>query len=214
MLRQDETFNTNVAAGLPGATNRDNAGRTSPDAQSNLVAGNILVTSRPINSVTATARYRFFEYENDTPMHAFTNTFAPAGNPTAGTVTTNAERYTRQNAGLDIAWRPNRQVSVKGGYEYEYWHRGDFDGQEFFGTSENSAKVAVDLTPVNWFLGRVTLHLRGSELITGTAITHSPGTAYPVDKYNYAIGSATTWIPSSSFLPVGDVYPSFNVGLR
>jgi MtrB/PioB family decaheme-associated outer membrane protein len=184
-LRQDETFNTNVAAGLPGATNADNAGMTSPDAKSNLVAGNILLTSRPINSVTATARYRFFEYENDTPMHAFTNRVAQNGNVTAGTFTTNAERYTRQNAGLDIVWRPNRQVSVKGGYEYEYWHRGDFDGKDF-GTAENIAKVAVDLTPVNWFLGRVSYTYGIRNLGEGYGIDPLAGNGVGFYKFNYA----------------------------
>jgi MtrB/PioB family decaheme-associated outer membrane protein len=184
MLRQDETFLTNVAAGLPGARNTDDAGNTSPDAKSNLVSGNILLTSRPINSVTATARYRYFEYQNDMPTHVFTNTVAQNGNVTTGTVTTTAERYTKQNAGMDIGWRPMRQVSFKAGYEYEHWQRGDFDGKSF-GTSENIAKAAVDVTPIDWILGRVT-YTYGNRNLEGYGADPLAGNGPGFLKFNYA----------------------------
>ncbi len=159
MLRQDETFINNIPVTGTGLTqtNADSLGRTSPDAQANLVLGNILLTSRPINNVTATARYRYFGYQNDTPVHDFPFGYWQAGatyaSPTR--MVSKQERYTRQSAGLDLGWRPFRQVSLKGGYEYEHWHRGDIDGQNF-GTAENTLKASVDVTPVNWLLGRVT----------------------------------------------------------
>ena len=160
MLRQDETFLNNIAAPGTGLTQRntDDAGRNSPDAKANLVSGNILLTSRPFNSVTATARYRYFEYQNDTPVHTFTNVLTPSGlMSSTSTVsgTTTEERFTKQNAGFDLGWRPIQQVSLKGGYEYEHWNRGDFDDKSF-STDEQSAKAAVDVTPIDWLLGRVT----------------------------------------------------------
>ena len=184
MLRQDETFLTNVAAGSPGATNTDNAGNTSPDAKSNLVSGNILITSRPINSVTATARYRYFEYQNDLPTHAFTNTVAQNGNVTTGTFTTTANNYTKQNAGMDIGWRPLRQVSFKAGYEYEHWYRSDVDDKSF-GTSEHIGKAAVDVTPNDWILGRVT-YIYGNRNLEGYGVDPLAGNGPGFLKFNYA----------------------------
>jgi MtrB/PioB family decaheme-associated outer membrane protein len=184
MLRQDETFLTNVAAGLAGATNADSQGRTSADAKANLVAGNILLTSRPLTNVTATARYRYFEYQNDTPIHSFVNTFAPNGNLVAGTLTSGQERFTRQTGSFDLGWRPVRQVSVKGGYEYEHWSRGDFDGKNF-GTDEHSLKASMNVTPVNWLLGRVS-YTYGNRNLANYGNDPLAGNGPGFLKFNYA----------------------------
>jgi hypothetical protein len=113
MLRQDQGFeystqNTNLTR-----TNRDDAGRTSADAQANLVSGNILLTSRPLNNVTATARYRYFEYQNDMPLHSFTNNVYDSGGTSAVSVSTLNEGYTRQTAGIDLGWRPISALALK-----------------------------------------------------------------------------------------------------
>ena len=176
MEQQNETFLNNIAVPGTGLTqkNTDDAGNSSADARANLISGNFLLTSRPLSSVSVTARYRYFDYQNDTPSHTFTNLLAPAGTlafnnltgwGTGASATTAQVRITKQNAGLDIGWRPNPQVSFKGGYEYEHWDRGDVDGQSF-GTGENTAKAAVDVTPIDWLLGRLTYtygvrHLNG-----------------------------------------------------
>ncbi|MBI4842619.1 MAG: MtrB/PioB family outer membrane beta-barrel protein, partial [candidate division NC10 bacterium] len=153
LLRQDETFLPNIYNTAVASTNADDAGKTSPDAKADILLGNIQLTSRPIKQVTATARYRFFEYMNDMPQHVFTGTSFPEGMGRAQTHATLQERFTKQNAGFDLGWRPIRPVSLKAGYEYEHWNRGDREARS---TDEHTGKFSVDTTPVDWFLGRVT----------------------------------------------------------
>lgn len=152
MLRQDEAFLNNAPNSVLTVRNTDDAGNSSPDAKANLILGNLQLTSRPINSVTATARYRYFEYQNDTPQHTFSFSY-PEGIGPAQVHSTLQERYTKQNAGFDLGWRPLRTISLKTGYEYEHWNRGD---RETNSTSEHIGKVSADFTPMDWFLGRVT----------------------------------------------------------
>ena len=152
MLRQDETFLDNAPNPVLTVRNTDDAGNSSPDAKANLIMGNIQLTSRPINSVTATARYRYFEYQNDTPQHTFSFSY-PEGIGPAQVHSTLQERYTKQNAGFDLGWRPIRMISLKTGYEYEHWNRGD---REVTSTNEHVGKIAADFNPIDWFLGRVT----------------------------------------------------------
>lgn len=231
MLRQDQTFPNNVAVAGTGLTptNTDTAGKSSPDAQANLISGNILFTSRPVNNVTATARYRYFEYQNDTPVHDFgasTPTgllyVGPLGVPggyyyntnsgfASATATTKQEHYTKQNAGADISWRPIRQVSLKGGYEYEHWSRGDFEGRNF-GTDEHMAKAAVDVTPIDWLLGRVT-YTYGIRNLSGDYLAAGPDLSGPgFYKFNYADRVRNRVDLLLQFSPWETFTPSLNFG--
>ena len=220
MLRQDQTFVNNV--GAPGLvvtpTNADDAGKTSADAKANLVSGSVLLTSRPVKNVTMTARYRYFEYQNDTPTHSFTDTVAPDGDVLLGTTyTATLERYTRQNAGIDIGWRPIRQVSLKAGYAYEHWSRGDVDGKSF-GTDEHIGRASVDWTPTNWFLGQAT-YTFGYRNLNGYGVDPQAGSGAGFLKFNYAdrvrnradallqFARWETFTPSLNF---GYAYDNFN----
>jgi MtrB/PioB family decaheme-associated outer membrane protein len=245
MLRQDQAFVNNIAAAGTGLTpmNTDDAGRNSADAKANLISGNFLFTARPIDNVTATARYRYFEYQNDTPTHVFSDTISPITptgllyrNTATGRVTydttatdyasgtTSQEHYTRQNAGADIRWRPIRQVSIKGGYEYEHWSQGDVEGRNF-GTDENIAKAAVDVTPIDWFLGRVT-YTYGVRNLNGDYSAYGSDPSGPgFYKFNYAdrvrnrvdvllqFSPWETFTPSLSFGYAGDNYSHSMWGL-
>jgi MtrB/PioB family decaheme-associated outer membrane protein len=214
MLRQDETFLNNIAAPGTGLTQRntDDAGNNSPDAKSNLVSGNILLTSRPFNSVTATARYRYFEYQNDMPEHIFTNVLSPSGLMSSSATisgTTTEERFTKQNAGFDLGWRPFRQVSFKTGYEYEHWNRGDFDDKSF-STDEQMAKAAVDVTPIDWLLGRVTYTYGVRDLSGDYGLDPASGPGFY--KFNYADRVRNRVDLLLQLSPWETFTPSFNFG--
>lgn len=151
LLRQDETFLVNTRNTAQTQRSTDDAGNTSPDAKADIVLANLQVTSRPIKQVTATARYRFFEYQNDMPLHTFSFSY-PEGVGAAQVHSTKQERFQKQNAGFDLGWRPIRPISLKAGYEFEHWKRGD---REVTTTDEHIGKFTADVTPVEWFLGRV-----------------------------------------------------------
>ncbi len=190
MLRQDATFNPNTQNPFLNPTNADEDGRTSADAKHNLVLGNIVLTSRPINNVTATARYRYFDYQNDTPTHVFSAVLPTGQGPETGANEDQPDnlRYTKQNAGFDLGWHPIRMLSLKGGYEYEHWNRSQFEG-ETFSTSEHIGKFAADVTPLDWLLGRVT-YTYGNRDISGFNIPSFLSTDDPTlpqsIKFNYA----------------------------
>ncbi len=213
MLRQDQTFefstgNTNLA----GRRNTDDAGRSSADAQTNLLLGNIVLTSRPINPLNVTARYRYYELQNDMPKHTFTNTIYPGGGTTAASAESKNERYTKQNAGIDFGYRPIRMLSLKAGYEYEHWNRGDYGltpGQSF-SNAEHIGKFAADVTPVDWFLGRVT-YTYGDRSVTG--YDFDPATELPQSiKYNYAPRTRNRVDALAQFMFWETLTPSLSIG--
>lgn len=208
LLRQDESFLVNVPNTAVLQTSADDTGKTSPDAKANLVNGNIQLTSRPFNSVTATARYRYFEYQNDTPFHMFSQSW-PEGALGAQSHSTKQERFTKQNAGLDLGWRPIQQVAFKAGYEYEHWNRGDFEDQSF-SNDEHIGKFAVDVTPMDWFLGRVT-YTYGDRTVEG--FDFDPATMLPqAIKYNYADRRRNRVDALLQFTPWETLTPSINFG--
>ncbi len=210
MLRQDQTFEFSTEnTALAGRRNFDDAGNTSPDAKTNLGLGNIMLTSRPINSVTATLRYRYFNLQNDMPSHTFTNDVYVGGGTTVGSAQTKQERYTKQNAGFDLGWRPIQQVALKVGYEYEHWNRGDYEGQSF-SNDEHTGKVSTDVTPVDWLLGRVTYSYgyRGVSGFEEDRTTLLPQST----KYNYADRKRNRLDMLFQFSPWETLSPSVNFG--
>ena len=59
--------------------------------------------------------------------------------------------YTRQNAGAELNWRPNRQWNVGAAYGYE---RYDGMAADTNATNENSGKVFADWKPTSWMTAR------------------------------------------------------------
>jgi MtrB/PioB family decaheme-associated outer membrane protein len=223
MQRQDETFVNNVGASGVGVTptNVDTSGNTSPNAKADLVLGNFRVSSRPLSNVTTTAFYRYFARQNDSDSHTFAETYP--NNTNAGAESTVAERFTKQNGGLDIGWRALRPLALKAGYEYEHWNRGDYDGQSF-GTSEHIGKAAADITPTDWFLGRVT-YTYGNRNLYHYSGDPAAGNGPGFLKFNYAdrvrnrvdallqFSPWETFTPSLSFGYTSDNYNKSAYGL-
>ncbi len=168
--RQDETFLPyTTVTGFTG--NTTDAGASSPDARINVVHANANLTTRPLRNVTLTSRYRYYELENHTPEHTFTNVVSglstkglSPGDTTPGATTTTLLTtgptvhsnepiaFRKQNASQDIAWRIIPQVTAKAGYEWEHWNRKD---REAASTNEHILKGAVDVRPWTWLLGRL-----------------------------------------------------------
>jgi MtrB/PioB family decaheme-associated outer membrane protein len=139
-------------------------------AQTSLV--NLNVSSRPIDPLTLTARYRFFNYDDKSaPKPADSPAFAvgvlddrcpTAGlNPCVLAATSFTEElpkprpsYDKHNLDLDARLRILQPVAftVGGG-----WERFDRDrGREVEKSDEFFAKAAVDVTPADWLSARVT----------------------------------------------------------
>jgi MtrB/PioB family decaheme-associated outer membrane protein len=155
--RQNETFLPHTTtAGFTG--NTTDAGASSPDAKMNVILANVGLSTRPLRDVTAVARYRYYELDNETPVHTFTNVLNPGDlTPVAGAANASSSNvpigFRKQNASTDIAWRITSQITAKAGYEWERWGRTLREVRE---SNEHIAKGAVDVRPGERLLGRLT----------------------------------------------------------
>jgi len=174
MWRQDETFLPYTS--LAGAGNTTDSGASSPDAKMNIVLGNLGLTTRPLRNVTTTTKYRYYELDNDTAEHTFTNVLSGGGDITpvpASVHTSEPLAFRKQNANQEVAWRIIPQVTVKGLYEWEHWNRHD---REVESSNEHIFGGVVDVRPWSWILGRFkythsvkTIHAGGYVPLGGNA---------------------------------------------
>ena len=150
LWRQNQTF-------LPVSTletrNFSDAGATSPDAKMNVLLTNLYLTSRPLRDVTATARYRYYHLDNDTPVQTFTGVLRPGDTDPAQTKSNLPISFRKQNVSADVAWRLSSKLTAKAGYEWEHWGR---SFREAAKTDEHIAKASVDYKPLGWLLSRLT----------------------------------------------------------
>jgi hypothetical protein len=61
--------------------------------------------------------------------------------------------YTKQNAGAELDWRPDKRWNIGGGYGYE---RYDWTRADAAATNENQGKLFVDYKPWLWVTSRLT----------------------------------------------------------
>jgi MtrB/PioB family decaheme-associated outer membrane protein len=116
--------------------------------------GNIQLTSRPLPApVSLTARYRYYDFDNRTPVLEFPARVRTDQTLIAGTIHNEPYSYTKQNAGVDVGWRPFTPVSLKAGWGWEQWSR-PREMREVGVTDEHTPRVALDVTPVDWLLLR------------------------------------------------------------
>jgi MtrB/PioB family decaheme-associated outer membrane protein len=110
-------------------------------------------TSRPFDPVTFGLRYRFYDYADDSHTITFpgvaVNDASLSGSRSAGRWS-----YRKQNADIDARTRLLETLALTTGVGWERWdrnaHREVPVSDEFF------AKAAVDATPTDWLLARVT----------------------------------------------------------
>jgi len=185
MWRQDETFlpwGTVANPALGFISNTTDEGASSPDAKMNVVLGNVGLTMRPLRNVTTTTKYRYYELDNETPVHSFNTVLTggagvlSGGGDTAPNATAHHSEplaFRKQNASQEVAWRIIPQVTVKGAYEWEHWNRHD---REVESTNEHALRGIVDVRPLSWILSRFsythsvkTIHAGGYVPLGGNA---------------------------------------------
>jgi MtrB/PioB family decaheme-associated outer membrane protein len=151
---QDDTF-------LPHTNNPTLAGSSSLVLPASNLDGfvqtillNLNAVSRPLPSLTLTAKYRLYDLIDDSDELVF------PGHVIDDRTLVNEPRqsrdfsYLKQNAELDARWRFGTPVALTGGIGWEYWDRSQ--SREAPTTNEYFGKLALDVTPVDWFLGRLT----------------------------------------------------------
>lgn len=177
MWQQDETFLPwTTVAGFTG--NTTDAGASSPDAKMNIVHGNVNLTTRPLRDVTATTRYRYYELDNETPVHTFSQVLSGGGDQSVSLAATNVHEnepmaFRKQNASQEVAWRIFRPITLKGIYEWEHWNRAH---REVESSNEHTFRGVMDIQPWRWLLARLsysqgvrTIHSGGYDPLGGNA---------------------------------------------
>jgi MtrB/PioB family decaheme-associated outer membrane protein len=141
------TINT-LLAGAPGLV----LPQDSLDGKVQTYLANVLMTARPLPELDLRARYRYYDFHNDTPVLDF-----PAHVVNDATLTPDERRnvpnsYERQQASFDGSYRFTREVTLRGGPFWDQWSRSQ--DREVSRLDEYGAKLALDLRPARWALVR------------------------------------------------------------
>jgi MtrB/PioB family decaheme-associated outer membrane protein len=150
-LRQDESFlpyTINAAitgcGGTPGAPCNTTASlpATSLNGDKQTLAMNYTLISVPWKSFQIKAAYRHYDYNNNTPVRAFTPTEGDVGTPSAAGVENTPFGFNRKNFELTGNWFFAKKSSVKLGYQTEWMDRSHRDVEH---SVEHSLVGALDV---------------------------------------------------------------------
>jgi MtrB/PioB family decaheme-associated outer membrane protein len=147
---------------------------------------NFNATTRPLRPLALTLKYRLFNRNDmsddlDFPAHVINDRTLVAEERVAG-----RPDYTRQDLELDGRWRFGYPAAVTIGGGWEYWSRGSH--RETSTSNEYFAKAALDITPVDWLLARLTY--RPSFRRIGDYNTFAPQTTVVEDPSALAQGQS------------------------
>jgi MtrB/PioB family decaheme-associated outer membrane protein len=105
------------------------------------------ITTKITPELTSKLTYRYYNFQNNTPELLFVND-PNRDNAGGETVNSLSMAYIKQNAGVDLNWRPTKEWNLGAAYGFERydWTRADVNA-----TNENSGKVYGDWKPMSWF---------------------------------------------------------------
>ena len=151
--------------------------RPTADVTARVTAMNYLFTSRPVNTVWFSARYRLYEFDNRTVPFKITNSVNYDTTVVALNKTSEPFGQTRHTFDADATYSPIRHVGFRAGYTREEVDRTYRIVEK---TTEDIGRASVDLTGVAW------LSVRG-------VFEHSKRRGTPVDALELlAIGEQPT----------------------
>jgi MtrB/PioB family decaheme-associated outer membrane protein len=117
--------------------------RTTAEVKARVTAMNYTFTSRPVNDLFFSARYRQYEFDNQTPLFTVTN----GVNYDTAIVALNKETepagYTRHTFDGDASYSPFKYVGFRAGYTREQINRTFRIVED---TTEDTGRASIDLT--------------------------------------------------------------------
>ena len=129
-----------------------------PQRSLNGVVGTALVnlnaTSRPIQPLTLTLKYRMFDLRDHSDEPIFAGHVVNDRTLVAEERTSPRFGYTKHNLDLDGRWKFGQPLAVTLGAGWERWDR--VDHREAPRSDEIFGKVALDVTPWEWLVARLT----------------------------------------------------------
>ena len=123
--------------------------RATAEADAHVFSTNLNLVSRPSKDFRVTARFRDYDYNNNTPATTITNYVAyDSSIGTSSTLGPELYAHTRTNFDADATWSGLQPLAVTAGYSFN--HTG-YDFRIFDGTSENVLRLSADATGSQWF---------------------------------------------------------------
>lgn len=141
---------------------------------------NLSATTRPLRPLTLSLKYRLFD-RNDMsddlslPAHVVNDRTLVVETRVPG-----RPDYTRHNVDLDGRWRFGQPAAVTLGGGWERWDRGSH--REVPTSDEYFAKAALDVTPVDWFLAKLTYRPSFRRISTYNTTAHHEHTVIDEDS--------------------------------
>jgi MtrB/PioB family decaheme-associated outer membrane protein len=123
------------------------------DGQVGIFLFDVNATSRPLSPLTLRARYRLFDFDDMRDELVFDGHVVNDRTLVREPRIAGEWSYTKQNADLDARWRFGQPVALTVGGGWERWDRNRH--REVPTSDEYSAKAAVDVTPLDWLLARL-----------------------------------------------------------
>jgi MtrB/PioB family decaheme-associated outer membrane protein len=157
---------------------------------------NLNLTSRPLPvPVTFTTKYRFYELQDVSDVVKFSDFILNDQNTiTRGPHWSERFGYRKQNGDTEARWQIAQPVALTMGAGWERWNRPDT--REVPITNEAFGKLALDATPTDWLMTRLTYtpsFRRGNYYNTGAlpqveqdTSPGEPGQSYLLRKYDEA----------------------------
>ncbi|MBI3680629.1 MAG: MtrB/PioB family decaheme-associated outer membrane protein [Acidobacteria bacterium] len=112
---------------------------------------NYTATSNPLPALTLTARYRSYDYNNNTPSLVFSNYVRADADMPGPARRSLPYAYNRQNLGLEASWQFLNKHALKAGYDME---RFDREHRDTTRSNEHTGGVTLDINPKKWLLVR------------------------------------------------------------
>jgi MtrB/PioB family decaheme-associated outer membrane protein len=127
---------------------------TSMDGSVGTTLINLNATTRPLNPLTLSARYRLYDFHDMTDELLFPGHVINDRSLVIEDRNSARFGYTRHNVDVDGRWRFGKPLALTIGGGWERWDR--VNHREVPVTDEVFAKAAIDATPVDWLLARLT----------------------------------------------------------
>jgi MtrB/PioB family decaheme-associated outer membrane protein len=115
---------------------------------------NANVTSRPLPPLTLSLKYRLFDFNDMTDEFVIPGTVVNDRSLTPEGSHVHRFPFTRHNVDADARWRFGSMVAATLGGGWERWNRSD--KREVQRSDEFFAKAAIDVTPLDWLVARLT----------------------------------------------------------
>jgi len=126
--------------------------RPTADAQARVTSMNYSFTSRPVNDVQFTARYRSYDFDNRTPIFHVANTVAYDTSVAAfAEGGTSPYSVNRKTFDAELSVTPLRYTALRAGYTRE---KIDQSFRQFDTTTENTVRLSADATGIQWLMVR------------------------------------------------------------